>query len=315
MDIGYLRQVTHIYILIGFAAGTAYMVFIVNIALLFLGIENSAVYHRVTSGKRDTIFGPFARLVSGGFFRSKASVSMYGAFFSLAAVYYFLPVGSLPSFIELRGGFLIVLLLLILSQTFYLIVLRGYSRKLYRSIEKSQINVMLRFTFALLAAYSTFGWFALNVGMPGDILSFSTYSAVPLYKVTDIWGRAGLLLFFISIAAVSPFKGPRRGEAGNTNNILEAFDAVRTMLGPAALVSLFLNCGAAAFCPFTGWKMFAADFTAYWVLVFIVQIFAVPCVHSLYTRLQRYSPVSLRPLLFLVFSAAGAACMMADLYL
>ena len=309
-------MVAFIHILVSIAAGAAYLVFIVNLALLYMGLENVLVYRRSSAGAKDTLFGPYTRAMSCRALSSKTPRALYLSFFMLAAVYFFLPVGALPAFIETRGDFLIVILLLVLAQALYLQGLRGYSKRLYRSLEKYQVNILLRFTIALTVAYSVFAWYALITGIPGDILSVTTYARLPLFKTVGAAGHAGLVFFFISIAAVSPSRGPRRNDGALEDTAaLEAFDSIRSMLGPSFLVSLFLTWNSAGLFAFSGAAVFVGDFVVYWLMVFAVQIAAVPAVQSFYAAVQRRFPAPFRPYIYLLFSAAGAAFFMAELYL
>lgn len=305
-----------LHLLVNAAAGAAYLFYIINAALLFAGCENAFIYHRERVGIKESVLAPFMRLMNENFFFAKAPKSLYCAFFTLIGIYYFLPVGSLPAFADLRGCFVIVVLLLVLTQNFYLQGLNEYSKKLYRSLEKYQVNILLKFTLALFIAYITFAWFALNAGIPGDLLCFSTYSSEPLYRVANMWGRTGLVFFFISIASVAPARGIRRSvELCDYIVLLEVFDAIKSMLGPAVLVSLFLVWNPAASLSLSGPAMFAADFAVYWIMVFAVQTAVIPAVRVMYILLQRRCPAPLRASLYLAFSALGVAGFMANMYL
>ena len=101
-------------------SAVAFIYLIISITLLFIGIEN-AVFN-ISGNATESIFSPFKRFIEGKIHREgkKAPRALYMSSLFLIAVYFFIPMGSLPQFFTVRGGFLIAVSLLVLAQNFYI---------------------------------------------------------------------------------------------------------------------------------------------------------------------------------------------------
>ena len=102
------------FIIMPFSA-VAFIYLIISITLLFIGIEN-AVFN-ISGNATESIFSPFKRFIEGKIHREgkKAPRALYMSSLFLIAVYFFIPMGSLPQFFSVRGGFLIAVSLLVLA--------------------------------------------------------------------------------------------------------------------------------------------------------------------------------------------------------
>ena len=302
------------FIIMPFSA-VAFIYLIISITLLFIGIEN-AVFN-ISGNATESIFSPFKRFIEGQIHREgkKAPRALYMSSLFLIAVYFFIPMGSLPQFFSVRGGFLIAVSLLVLAQNFYIRGLKQYSKEIYFSIDRNLINILFKFTVALLLVLITLAWFVINIGVPGSIFCLNTYAAMPLAGVTNFWGRIGLVFFFFSLVVVSPCRKVRRAELTEYTSLLEVYDAVRSTLCPAIITAIFVPVNIGLLFGLAGIPMYAADFVFYWLKVLIVQIAVIPPIRAAYLGMKERLPLGWKSSPYLFLSYSGVAFFLANLYL
>jgi len=302
------------FIIMPFSA-VAFIYLIISITLLFIGIEN-AVFN-ISGNATESIFSPFKRFIEGKIHREgkKAPRALYMSSLFLIAVYFFIPMGSLPQFFSVRGGFLIAVSLLVLAQNFYIRGLKQYSKEIYFSIDRNLINILFKFTVALLLVLITLAWFVINIGVPGSIFCLNTYAAMPLAGVTNFWGRIGLVFFFFSLVVVSPCRKVRRAELTEYTSLLEVYDAVRSTLCPAIITAIFVPVNIGLLFGLAGIPMYAADFVFYWLKVLIVQIAVIPPIRAAYLGMKERLPLGWKSSPYLFLSYSGVAFFLANLYL
>ena len=290
-------------------------IYLISITLLFIGIEN-AVFN-ISGNATESIFSPFKRFIEGKIHREgkKAPRALYMSSLFLIAVYFFIPMGSLPQFFSVRGGFLIAVSLLVLAQNFYIRGLKQYSKEIYFSIDRNLINILFKFTVALLLVLITLAWFVINIGVPGSIFCLNTYAAMPLAGVTNFWGRIGLVFFFFSLVVVSPCRKVRRAELTEYTSLLEVYDAVRSTLCPAIITAIFVPVNIGLLFGLAGIPMYAADFVFYWLKVLIVQIAVIPPIRAAYLGMKERLPLGWKSSPYLFLSYSGVAFFLANLYL
>ena len=296
-------------------SAVAFIYLIISITLLFIGIEN-AVFN-ISGNATESIFSPFKRFIEGKIHREgkKAPRALYMSSLFLIAVYCFIPMGSLPQFFSVRGGFLIAVSLLVLAQNFYIRGLKQYSKEIYFSIDRNLINILFKFTVALLLVLITLAWFVINIGVPGSIFCLNTYAAMPLAGVTNFWGRIGLVFFFFSLVVVSPCRKVRRAELTEYTSLLEVYDAVRSTLCPAIITAIFVPVNIGLLFGLAGIPMYAADFVFYWLKVLIVQIAVIPPIRAAYLGMKERLPLGWKSSPYLFLSYSGVAFFLANLYL
>lgn len=296
-------------------SAVAFIYLIISITLLFIGIEN-AVFN-ISGNATESIFSPFKRVIEGKIHREgkKAPRALYMSSLFLIAVYFFIPMGSLPQFFSVRGGFLIAVSLLVLAQNFYIRGLKQYSKEIYFSIDRNLINILFKFTVALLLVLITLAWFVINIGVPGSIFCLNTYAAMPLAGVTNFWGRIGLVFFFFSLVVVSPCRKVRRAELTEYTSLLEVYDAVRSTLCPAIITAIFVPVNIGLLFGLAGIPMYAADFVFYWLKVLIVQIAVIPPIRAAYLGMKERLPLGWKSSPYLFLSYSGVAFFLANLYL
>ena len=296
-------------------SAVAFIYLIISITLLFIGIEN-AVFN-ISGNATESIFSPFKRFIEGKIHREgkKAPRALYMSSLFLIAVYFFIPMGSLPQFFSVRGGFLIAVSLLVLAQNFYIRGLKQYSKEIYFSIDRNLINILFKFTVALLLVLITLAWFVINIGVPGSIFCLNTYAAMPLAGVTNFWGRIGLVFFFFSLVVVSPCRKVRRAELTEYTSLLEVYDAGRSTLCPAIITAIFVPVNIGLLFGLAGIPMYAADFVFYWLKVLIVQIAVIPPIRAAYLGMKERLPLGWKSSPYLFLSYSGVAFFLANLYL
>ena len=296
-------------------SAVAFIYLIISITLLFIGIEN-AVFN-ISGNATESISSPFKRFIEGKIHREgkKAPRALYMSSLFLIAVYFFIPMGSLPQFFSVRGGFLIAVSLLVLAQNFYIRGLKQYSKEIYFSIDRNLINILFKFTVALLLVLITLAWFVINIGVPGSIFCLNTYAAMPLAGVTNFWGRIGLVFFFFSLVVVSPCRKVRRAELTEYTSLLEVYDAVRSTLCPAIITAIFVPVNIGLLFGLAGIPMYAADFVFYWLKVLIVQIAVIPPIRAAYLGMKERLPLGWKSSPYLFLSYSGVAFFLANLYL
>lgn len=296
-------------------SAVAFIYLIISITLLFIGIEN-AVFN-ISGNATESIFSPFKRFIEGKIHREgkKAPRALYMSSLFLIAVYFFIPMGSLPQFFSVRGGFLIAVSLLVLAQNFYIRGLKQYSKEIYFSIDRDLINILFKFTVALLLVLITLAWFVINIGVPGSIFCLNTYAAMPLAGVTNFWGRIGLVFFFFSLVVVSPCRKVRRAELTEYTSLLEVYDAVRSTLCPAIITAIFVPVNIGLLFGLARIPMYAADFVFYWLKVLIVQIAVIPPIRAAYLGMKERLPLGWKSSPYLFLSYSGVAFFLANLYL
>ena len=271
----------------------------------------------ISGNATESIFSPFKRFIEGKIHREgkKAPRALYMSSLFLIAVYFFIPMGSLPQFFSVRGGFLIAVSLLVLAQNFYIRGLKQYSKEIYFSIDRNLINILFKFTVALLLVLITLAWFVINIGVPGSIFCLNTYAAMPLAGVTNFWGRIGLVFFFFSLVVVSPCRKVRRAELTEYTSLLEVYDAVRSTLCPAIIPAIFVPVNIGLLFGLAGIPMYAADFVFYWLKVLIVQIAVIPPIRAAYLGMKERLPLGWKSSPYLFLSYSGVAFFLANLYL
>jgi len=296
-------------------SAAAFIYLIISIALLFMGIEN--VIFNIRGDKRESVLSPFKRFIGGKMLpvKKRPPRSLYLSCLFLIAVYFFIPMGSLPQFISAEGGFLIVVALLVLAQNFYIRGLKQYSKRMYLSIDRNLINVLFKFTMALLLVLITLAWFVINIGVPGSIFSLSTYAAMPLSSVTNVWGHLGMAFFFFSLAVVSPCRKVRDIGLTEYTSLLEVYDAVRSTLCPAIITAIFIPMNIGLTLKLAGVPMYAADFAFFWFKVLVVQTAVIPPIRAAYLNMKKRLPHGWKSSPYLFLSYSGVVLFLINLYL
>lgn len=210
---------------------------------------------------------------------------------SLAA-FYFVPVGSLPPFIDFEFGGFIVVALLIASAL--LDMLRGAPR--FGSAAKA-----LSFPAAFCFAWALLALFVSRAGVPGALGSLGTYSVMPLWCVAGAWGRAGMVCLFIMLLCLFP--NAARASAGSRSSSETLAAALRASLCAALVTALLLPWNLSEFIAAGGFPAFFLDFIFFWI-----KASAVGCAATFAPRAAALLTRRRAPLLYAALIICGVFC-------
>ena len=161
----------------------------------------------------------------------------------------------------------------------------------------------------------TLSWYALNRGMPGSIFSLETFTATSLWTVTEPWGKLGTAMFLLLLAVVSPSRGVTKSRIVDNVQIPEIFDAIRSMLAPAMIVSVFFPMRLGIFLGLIGFKMYLVDFVLFWIKVMLVQLVLIPLASKAFRGAAEKWREKLESLPEIMIGASGIVFFMLDLYI
>lgn len=170
------------------------------------------------------------------------------------AAFYFVPVGSLPPFIEFEFGGSVAAVLLIASAL--LDMPRGAPRF-------GSAAVALAFPAAFCFAWALLAIFVSRAGVPGALGCLGTYSVMPLWSAAGVWGGAGMVFLLLLLLCAFP-EIPRR--SGVSRAASESCAAVlRVSLCAALVTALLLPWNISEFVETGGFLPFWLDFIFFWM--------------------------------------------------
>lgn len=198
------------------------------------------------AGERCAEASPLFCCAPRGFARLSALCSL--------AAFYFVPVGSLPPFIDFEFGGFIVVALLIASAL--LDMLRGAPR--FGSAAKA-----LSFPAAFCFAWALLALFVSRAGVPGALGSLGTYSVMPLWRAAGVWGRVGMVCLFILLLCLFP--NAARARVGTRRSSEDLAAALRASLCAALVAALLLPWNLSEFIAAGEFYAFFLDFIFFWI--------------------------------------------------
>ena len=293
------------------ASGVALLAFVLIISLLFASAENSLFR---LNGARTPARPLFSRLTAGDG-SCPPPASLYASCLCLLLIFLFIPMGALPQYVQTKGDIFIVIFLLLAAQSLYIRGMKNFSGELYQSLDRSEIYLLFKFAVAITVFGAALSWYALKRGVPGEIFSFGTYAAIPLWRISGGCGRLGLLMFFLLFAVTSPCRRVGSGNVKDRLPLPEIFDAIRSTICPALISAIFIPWRAGLAVGLSGAVMYAADFALFWLKVFLMQLLIVPILRSIYLKIKSHLTVRFKLIIVILLGAAGSLLMMADLYL
>ena len=247
-------------------SASAFAYILILISLLFVLFEE-AVYGRPER--------------TGSFIGADSAVYPYGGLSSFAALvsavlfcisFYFIPMGSLPSFAHPRHN----ILFLYASLFAALLFTRFRSTGRHRSALSAFLSYDgVKFLFLLTVVLLLFVLFASRYGIPGELLSFETYAAPLLFGSAGPFGKAAFVLFALCLAAFAP-SGEKRGPL-----FLRTAGMFEALVYPALIAALFVPVNAGLSLGLFGLPLFAADLLLFWVKVFLIKELLMPCMRFL----------------------------------
>ena len=236
------------------SAAVAYI--LISVSLLFVLFEN-AVYGKPQ--RTINYLGAAAAVYpDGGLSVCRALIS--AVLFILS--FYFIPMGSLPSFARLHHNILLFYASFFSALLFSHFRSSGWNRNpFFTFLTYDGVKFLLLLTFVFLL----FALFASGYGLPGELLSFETYSAPLLFKSAGPCGKAGFVLFALLLASFAP-SGEKRGSA--FLRIAHMFEALAY---PALVTALFVPLNIGLLLKLFGLPLFAADLLFFWAKVFLIK--------------------------------------------
>lgn len=208
------------------------------------------------------------------------------------AAFYFVPVGSLPPFIDFEfGGFAAAALLIASS---LLDMPRG-ALNLRAAAKVFSFPAAFCFAWALLAL------FVSRAGVPGLLGSLGTYSVMPLWRAAGVWGRAGMVCLFILLLCLFP--NAARASAGSRRSSENIAAALRASLCAALVTAILLPWNLSEFIAAGGFYAFFLDFIFFWI-----KASAVGCAATFAQRVAALSARRRAPLLYAALIICGAFC-------
>ena len=194
---------------------------------------------------------------SPSFCRARRNSARVSALCALAA-FYFVPVGSLPPFIDFEFGGFIAAALLVSSAL--LDVPHGALN--LRAAAKSLV-----FPTAFCLAWALLALFVSRAGVPGALGCLGTYSVMPLWSAAGVWGGAGMVFLLLLLLCAFP-EIPRR--SGVSRAASESCAAVlRASLCAALVTALLLPWNISEFVETGGFLSFWLDFIFFWMKVLL----------------------------------------------
>ena len=298
--------------LLTFISGVSLLTLVLIISLLLIGAEN-VLYG--THGTNVSLLAPYKRFLSGRCSDKCPPPLLYASCLFLLMIFLFMPMGSLPQFVETEGDFVVVIFLLLASQGLYIRGMKIFSGEIYQSFDSKELFVLSKLAVTMIAIGGTLSWYALHRGMPGSIFSFETFTATSLWIVTGPSGKLGSAMFLLLLTVVSPSRGVAKTRIVDNVQIPEIFDAIRSMLAPAIIVSVFFPMRLGTALGLIGFKMYLVDFVFFWIKLMIVQLILIPFAGKAFSGTAEKWREKLGSLPEIMIGASGLIFFMFDLYI
>lgn len=208
------------------------------------------------------------------------------------AAFYFVPVGSLPPFIDFEFGGFVAAALLIASAL--LDMPRGEARF-------GSVVAALVFPATFCVTWALLALFVSRAGVPGALGSLGTYSVMPLWRTAGVWGRAGMVCLFVLLLCLLP--NVARARTGSRRSSENLAAALRASLCAALVTALLLQWNLSEFIAASGFYAFFLDFIFFWI-----KAFAVGCAATFAARAAVLLARRRAPLLYAALIICGAFC-------
>jgi hypothetical protein len=293
-------------------SGISLLILVLTISLLLIGAENVLYGTHSTDA---SLLAPYKRFLAGRCSDKCPPPLLYASCLSLLMIFLFIPMGSLPQFVETEGDFVVVIFLLLASQGLYIRGMKVFSGEIYQSFDSKELFVLSKLAVTMIAMGGILSWYALHRGMPGSIFSFETFTATSLWSVTGPWGKLGTAMFMLLLTAVSPSRGFTKSRIVDNVQIPEIFDAIRSMLVPAMMVSVFFPMRLGIALGMIGFKMYLVDFVFFWIKLMLVQVILIPLVSKAFRGTAEKWRGKLESLPEIMIGASVVIFFMLDLYI
>lgn len=299
--------------LLTMVSGISLLILVLILVLIFIGIENFLLRRSSVAGV--VLLDPYIRFIRGRCKNNCPPPFLYGSCISLLVIFLFIPMGSLPQFVETAGDFVVLIFLLLTAQGLYIRGMKKFSGDLYQSLDTNELYLLSRFAVVLMVVGGTLSWYALNRGMPGNIFSLNTFAATSLWSITGYYGLLGSVTFVLLLAVTSPSRSGTKTLLVDNVPLPEIFDAVRSTICPAIIVSVFSPFKLGHKLGLWGTPMYVIDFFVFWCMVLATQVLVIPLIQKKYTNVKQYFPERFARIMDLIIAVSGIILFMLDLYM
>lgn len=292
-------------------AGTALMLLVMVLALLFDGAD------RIISARMQRRLGPpllqpfldLLKLLGKENIVPRRAVpwvfngAPWVAAASMLLVFLYIPIGSLPPVLGVHGDLILILYLLGLSGVAMAVGGFASGNPIANVGAQREMILMMSYELPLAVVVSTLAWVAYKTGMPGEPFNLETFVGMSIWGMSGKIGFIGIFCLMVALVLVVPGetgKGPMDIPEAKTEILdgliieysgrnLAMFKitfALRAMALSALITALFFPWSPASFLRLGGVFLFAFDFVWFWVKVFVVQIFVVTLMRTTFGRFK-----------------------------
>lgn len=254
-------------------------------------------------------------LCNGTVFRDASHKYLKLACLALLLIYTLIPMGSLKVYLDTPTDTIFLVLLLLLAQSLYVRGVRGFSSNLYLDLDDFDHNAIARFTLCFIVACSSMMLYMLARGIPGDIMSLESFTAMPFWTVAGERGILGCVCFFLLFAITYPGRGSHSVKRYPEAAILDVYGALRASVGPAMAVAMFFPWNPAVSLKLNRVAMYSFDYAFFWLKVALLQLLVFPVIRRLYFKFANIVSESVGYITLLLLGMAGLAALYADFVL
>jgi hypothetical protein len=122
-------------------------------------------------------------------------------------------------------------------------------------------------------------------------------------------------MFLLLLTIVSPSRGITKSRIVDNVQIPEIFDAIRSMLAPAIIVSVFFPMRPGIALGLIGFKMYLVDFVFFWIKLMLVQLILIPFAGKVFRGTSGKWREKLESLPEIIIGALGMIFFLFDLYI
>ena len=298
-------------LLMRLVAGTALMLLVVVLALLFDGAD------RIISARMQLRLGPpllqpfldLLKLLGKENIVPRRAVpwvfngAPWVAAASMLLVFLYIPIGSVPPVLGVHGDLILILYLLGLSGVAMAVGGFASGNPIANVGAQREMILMMSYELPLAVVASTMAWVAYRYGLPGEAWNLETFVANPVWNVVGKAGILGLLCLLFAMVLVVPgetgkglmdipeakteiLEGLIIEYSGVNLAMLKLTFALRALAISAIITVLFFPLSLGKLIGFSGCFLYALDFLWFWVKVFVVQIVVVTFMRSSLGRLK-----------------------------
>lgn len=240
---------------------------------------------------------------------------LYLACITLWMIYLLIPMGSLKVCLDTPMDLIFIAVLLLSAQDLYTKGVKGCLPDVYLAMDEAEHSTMHRFTLCFIVVCGSVALYMLGRGIPGDIISLESVTAMPFWTVVGTWGWVGFACFFLMFVITYPGRESQPLHSYSGSAVFELYGAIRAPIAPMLAVAIFFPWNPAISLGLSRGAMFAFDYAFFWLKVALVQLFVFPAIGRLYLRLESRVPENTRYLAPVLVALVGIAALYADFLL